>query len=106
MEDIPAADLYDPALPNDLLQYWERRRVAATRQRLQHEQAERLQQQETLRQAAARERQELLAQGQYDVLKEQLQQPRGRGRGVSNVPAWMLKQQQADEPSSKGNQRD
>ena len=92
---IPEKDLYDPAVPNDLLQYWERARAARERQRLQQERADQLRQQEALRQAAKREREALASQGQYEALAQRHFQA-GRGRGVSNVPAWMLKQQQRD----------
>ena len=92
---INEEDLYDPALPNDLLQYWERAKAARERQRLEKEQADRLQQQEELRRAAWQERQALIETGQYQVLAQKMTDlPRGRGRGVSNIPAWMLKQQQ------------
>ena len=94
---LDPADLYDPSVPNDLLHYWERARAARERQRLQRQHAERLQQQEALRHAAAQERQALAQAGQYHVLlAQQIQKTtaRGRGRGVSNVPASMLKQQQ------------
>ena len=90
---IHPEDLYDPELPNDLLQYWERAKAARERVRLEREQAARARQQEELSRAAWQERQALLQAGQYAVLVEKMP-PRGRGRGVSNVPAWMLKQQQ------------
>lgn len=125
---IPPEDLYDPALPNDLLQYWQRCRAERERQRLQKEQAEKWRQQQALQRAAQQERQALLQQGQYHILAQQLQQQqpsaaavavaagRGRGRGVSNVPAWMqhkvgaavgggvatsTSRSSTDEPSSK-----
>jgi hypothetical protein len=93
-------DLYDPAIPNDLLQYRERQAAIRHRQRLQAQQAQALADQEALRQQAIATRQALIQAGQLDVVVAQENAAlasRGRGRGISNLPAWMIKKQQEEQ---------
>ena len=82
-------DPYDPMVPNDLLEYWERKAVAAERERLEREKLEQLQQQDALRRQLDMERRALEQEGNADKLAEHVRQ-RGRGRGVSNLPAWLV----------------
>ena len=93
-------DLYDPALPNDLEQYWQRQRAAQERQRLQEERRQQLADQQALQEAAAAARQALVQAGQYEAVQAQEGVSRGRGRGLSNLPAWMT-QKQPQGPSEK-----
>jgi hypothetical protein len=85
-------DPYDPMVPNDLLQYWERKAVTAERERLERERLDQLQVQQDLRQRLEIERRELEREGNVDKLMENERQ-RGMGRGVSNLPAWMVAKQ-------------
>ena len=81
-------DPYDPMVPNDLLQYWEHKALAAEREALERQRVEQLQQQQDLRRQLDLERQREIDQQGFTV-----ERPRGRGRGVSNLPAWMMAQQ-------------
>ncbi|GAX12602.1 hypothetical protein FisN_13Lh062 [Fistulifera solaris] len=81
------SDRYDPFLPNDLLEYWERKAV---------EEMWRAQAQAEQQLLLNREQAEQLRGKQEEEMRlnksEQL--PRGRGRGgLSNLPAWMVEQQ-------------
>ncbi|GKY93219.1 hypothetical protein MPSEU_000289700 [Mayamaea pseudoterrestris] len=89
-------DPYDPLVPNDLLQYWERRAVAADRERLEQERLEHIKEQQDLRQRLEMERRHLEREGNVDKLMENERQRNGRGRGVSNLPAWLLAKQQQE----------
>ena len=87
-------DPYDPMVPNDLLQYWERKQAAIERERLIQERQVKLREQEVLRQRLAEERKQLASEGNINRLVEhRLQTTMGRGRGVSNLPAWVIEQQ-------------
>ena len=89
-------DPYDPLVPNDLLQYWERRALAKKREYLERERRETLEEQNRIRKVLAEERQELERKGDVDKLVEHRMQHgmgRGRGRGVSNLPAWLVEKQ-------------
>lgn len=76
-------DRYDPQLPNDLLEYWERKTIeqtwraheAAAAQRRAQQEVEQIRPSSTSVEPAAR----------------------GRGqRGISNLPAWMVEQQRRE----------
>lgn len=111
-------DPYDPYIPNDLLQYWERQALAQERERLERETREALEKQRLLRERLERERQELEQSGNYQELIQRqittggdvgpatglpirgnamgdgsMGRGRGRGRGVSNLPAWLVEKQ-------------
>ena len=93
-------DPYDPLLPNDLLQYWEYRSLAVERERLFQEQQASMREKEELLQQLARERQQLEEAGDYDKVVEHQLQQRGRmtglGRGLSNLPAWLVEKQRKE----------
>ena len=91
-------DLYDPMLPNDLLQYWERKSLAVEREKLFREQQATIRNQEELRQQVERERARLEEKGDHAKLVEhRMQQGLGRGRGgVSNLPAWLVEKQKKE----------
>jgi len=93
-------DPYDPLLPNDLLQNWEHKSLAVEREKLFRQQQASMREQEELRQQLARERQQLEQAGDHDKLvKHRLQQQpsmMGRGRGVSNLPAWLVEKQKKE----------
>ena len=84
------ADPYDPSKPNDYIQWCEERLDRRRMRRLEDENRRTLQAQEEQRIAKEKERAEALERG--DLAKLQATLPsmgRGRGRGVSNLPAWM-----------------
>ncbi len=93
-------DPYDPYLPNDLLEYWERQSLAEERRMMEQEARERLQQQQALRQELARPQ---VQQHENEVQSSPSIPAVGRGRGgISNLPAWMLKQIQQQQESHDG----
>lgn len=107
-------DPYDPFVPNDLLQHWQRRALTDQRRRLERERAEA---EERLRMQAEREREELLERdGDVDTYIEREVRRRGggsaggggggfgrgRGRGVSNLPAWLVEKQRKEQESRLG----
>ena len=86
-------DPYDPMVPNDLLQYWERKQFEKERIQLENERQQALEQQERLREHLQKEREELARAGNVEQLA---QRSMGRGRGISNLPAWMLEQRASE----------
>lgn len=113
LKKLEEDDPYDPMVPNDLLQYWEKKAVEQQRLQLQAEQQRILAQQEQMRVQLERERQELSRKGQMEQLVEHRLQHsmagstvgsgHGRGRGVSNLPAWLVEKQriEADQLNKK-----
>ncbi len=90
-------DPYDPMVPNDLLQYWENKALAVERERLEREARETLEQHQRLRQQLEREREELQKSGNVDRLVEHhTKRSMGRGRGLSNLPAWLVEKQRKE----------
>jgi hypothetical protein len=90
-------DPYDPMIPNDLLQYWENKALAVERERLERETRDTLEQQQHLRQQLEREREELQKSGNVDRLVEHhTKRSMGRGRGLSNLPAWLVEKQRKE----------
>ena len=91
------SDPYDPLFPNDLLQYWERKSFEKDRIRLEQERQQALEDQERLREQLKKEREELARSGNLQELQQREQRrPMGRGRGVSNIPAWLIEKQKHD----------
>jgi hypothetical protein len=94
------ADPYDPHVPNDLLAYRERKTIEQGRLALEREARETLERQQRLRQQLEEERQRVQESGRASEIIEHHAKmsliSRGRGRGVSNLPAWLL-QKQKDE---------
>ena len=93
-------DPYDPYVPNDLLQYWDRQALIHEQRQLEEETKQALEQQRILREQLERERQELQKQGNLTQLVGGL--GRGRGRGVSNLPAWLVAQQEQQKEDGIG----
>lgn len=90
-------DPYDPMVPNDLLQYWENKALAVERERLERQAHETLEEQQRLRQQLEREREELQKSGNVDRLVEyHTKRSMGRGRGLSNLPAWLVEKQRKE----------
>jgi hypothetical protein len=99
-------DPYDPMIPNDLLQYWENKALAVERERLEREAQETFEEQQRLRQQLEREREELHKAGNVDMLAEHhTKRSMGRGRGLSNLPAWLVEKQRKErEATNDGGQ--
>lgn len=121
-EAVEITDPYDPYIPNDLLQYWEKQAVAQERSRLEQETRDAMERQRVLREQLDRERQELLqnstarsggsgrssstATAAAAVLATAMGgmgRGRGRGRGgVSNLPAWLIEKQRKEAAEGLG----
>lgn len=89
-------DPYDPHLPNDLHAYWGRQAAEKQRMKLEEEARETLERQQRLREQLELERQHLEKKGNLNEIVQhrvQTSMGRGRGRGVSNLPAWVVKKQ-------------
>lgn len=88
-------DLYDPLVPNDLLQYWEQKVLAVEREKLMLQREETIREQEQLRLQLEQERMQLEKQGDVNkIVEHRMQRSIGRGRGgVSNLPAWLVEKQ-------------
>jgi hypothetical protein len=96
-EEEEITDPYDPYVPNDLLQYWDRQAVIQEQQQLEQETRKALEQQRVLREQLESERQTLQRQGNLEQLTSS-GMGRGRGRGgVSNLPAWLVAKQQQEQ---------
>ncbi|KAL3894946.1 MAG: hypothetical protein SGARI_007596, partial [Bacillariaceae sp.] len=102
-------DPYDPFVPNDLLQYWERQAAAQERAKLEQETREAMERQRVLREQLQRERQELLRTGSggkdttaVAAAMGGMGRGRGRGRGLSNLPAWLIEKQRKEAAEGLG----
>jgi hypothetical protein len=110
-------DPYDPYVPNDLAQYWDRQALAKERHELEREAREAFERQQALRLQLEKEREESQKRGDYQAIiqkqQEQLQQQqqvlamgrgrgRGRGRRVSNLPAWLVEKQRKEQEEQLG----
>ena len=96
---------YDPFVPNDLLQYWERQAAVQERKELEREAKEAMEAQARMRKQLEVERQELERSGDVNKLAEHHENRarmiasgggRGRGRGVSNLPKWLVDKQKEE----------
>ena len=95
---------YDPYCPNDYLAYRERKKMEQIRKDMQASALQRLEQQEMLRKKIEEERTKLIESGDFSKIVEKSRGDRegvvvgggtgnGRGRGVTNLPAWLVKKQ-------------
>jgi hypothetical protein len=88
-------DPYDPHFPNDLQAYWSRKAAEKHRLYLEKEARDTLERQQRLRDELDQERREIEKKGNIqEIIQHRVQTSmgRGRGRGVSNLPAWMVNQ--------------
>lgn len=94
-------DPYDPLVPNDLLQYWERKALAVEREKLMEQREETIREQELLRLQLEQERMGLEKLGDVDkIVEHRVQRSLGMGRGgVSNLPAWLVEKHKLRQPS-------
>jgi len=89
-------DLYDPYVPNDLLEYWETLAAKKHREKLERDTREALEQQKAMRKQLEEDRKALLQQATMGSSAPFPRQARGRGRGVSNLPAWLVEKQRTN----------
>lgn len=105
-------DPYDPLVPNDLLQHWERRAAMQERKELEREHEAAMKSQAKIREQLEVERRHLEQSGDANKLLEHRNRMinsvgggviagvggrgRGRGRGVSNLPKWLVDQQRKE----------
>ena len=92
-------DPYDPMVPNDLLQYRRTQAIAREKHRLLEERDAAIRDQEMMRRRIEEERLQLEKEGNMEkIVEHRVQQGMGRGRGgVSNLPAWVVAQQQQEQ---------
>jgi hypothetical protein len=96
-------DVYDPHVPNDLFVYWDCKTMEKQRIELEREAQETLQRQESLRKQLEQERESITKSGNFEDIVQHYTQTsmgRGRGRGVSNLPAWLVQKQRVELGSS------
>lgn len=84
-------DPYDPYQPNDFLVCRHEQAALQHWERLEQEREAALEAQDALRTTLRQERQALVERKEYSRLHAQ-----GRGRGVSNLPAWLVAQQERE----------
>lgn len=104
-ESVTEETAYDPFVPNDLLQYWERQAAVQERKELEREAKEAMEAQARMRKQLELERQKLEEAGDVNKLAEHQENRariisseggRGRGRGVSNLPKWLVDKQKKE----------
>lgn len=94
-------DPYDPHVPNDLLAYRERKEIEQSRLKLEREARETMERQQQLRQQLEEERQRIHQSGASanEIIEHRTKTALmggGRGRGISNLPAWLIKKQKEE----------
>jgi hypothetical protein len=108
-DEANVTDPYDPHIPNDLLAYRERMAMQQERERLKREAIETLERQKQLRLQLEKERQRIEASGRaIDIIEHRTKinlSSNGRGRGINNLPAWLLKKQQEEMGTSESDNR-
>lgn len=103
-------DPYDPFCPNDYLEYCEEKRREIERKELEKSTREALHQQQIIREQIVEERRKMIEIGDYQSVVSSVRnrehnsisdtEHNGRGRGVRNLPAWLLNKQQQDTSDS------
>ena len=103
-------DPYDPFCPNDYLEFCEEKRREIERKELEKATREALQQQQIIREQIVEERRKMIEIGDYQSVvssvrnreNNSISDPEhiGRGRGVRNLPAWLVNKQQQDTSDS------
>lgn len=83
-------DPYDPSKPNDYLKYCEEKLERKRQKQIEEENKRAVEETERLRLAVERERAKAMEEGDLARVQATLVgSGRGRGRGVTNLPAWM-----------------
>jgi len=91
--DQKITDPYDPFVPNDLLDYWEKLAAKKHREHLERETKEALERQKEMRKQLEEERSEIRMGVNLNMATGM---GRGRGRGLSNLPAWLVEEQRKE----------
>jgi len=82
-------DPYEPSRPHDYLRWCEERLEKKKQDKLADENKIRIQEAEKIRIDQERERAQAMESGDMQRIQSTLGAGRGRGRGLSNMPAWM-----------------
>eukprot|EP00557_Chaetoceros_sp_GSL56_P002948 CAMPEP_0176487448 /NCGR_PEP_ID=MMETSP0200_2-20121128/6137_1 /TAXON_ID=947934 /ORGANISM="Chaetoceros sp., Strain GSL56" /LENGTH=287 /DNA_ID=CAMNT_0017884277 /DNA_START=64 /DNA_END=927 /DNA_ORIENTATION=- len=104
---VRSADMYHPMMPNDYLAYRQRKENELLQANLEKQAQKTLEMQRKLREQIEEERRKALDSGDAKkIIESRLTTPventmisgigRGRGRGLSNLPAWLVKKQQEE----------
>jgi splicing factor 45 len=84
------SDPYDPSKPNDYLKYCEERTEKKRHKHLEEENKRAIDEAERVREAVEKERAKAMEEGDLARVQATLVGVgRGRGRGLTNLPAWM-----------------
>ncbi len=86
--------IYDPHVPNDYLQFKEDESQKAYRAELEASAREAMEVQRIMQEQVERERAAIERGGNLDQIVASRNTGRGRGRGISNLPAWLVKKQE------------
>jgi hypothetical protein len=108
---VRSADMYHPMMPNDYLAYKQRKENELLQANLEKQAQITLEMQRKLREQIEEERRKALDSGDVNkIIESRLAKPmekavtngigRGRGRGLSNLPAWLVKKQQEENQST------
>jgi hypothetical protein len=116
-DSVTPANAYNPHFPNDYLAHLERKKTERIQKELQQSALQRLDQQEKLRKKIEEERRKIESSGDVNKIVESRMggsdavaagvggvtahamggAGRGRGRGVQNLPSWLIKKQQEEQ---------
>jgi hypothetical protein len=97
-------EAYDPRRPNDYLAYCKERDEAKRLEKLAGENRRRLEEMEQARMELERQRKEAAERKDYKTLATasiSAGESRGRGRGLSNLPSWVVQQMKEEEEKEK-----
>lgn len=105
---VRSADMYHPMMPNDYLAYKQRKENELLQANLEKQAQMTMEMQRKLREQIEEERRKALDSGDVKrIIESRVTKPmesgavtsgmgRGRGRGLSNLPAWLVKKQQEE----------
>lgn len=102
-------DPYDPRRPNDYFEICKDREEKKRKRQIAEENQRKLEENNRIRADLERQRREAMEKQDYKTLAANasmpasatLSIPSGRGRGVSNLPAWLVQKMQQDEEEEK-----
>ncbi len=90
---VQPADMYNPMEPNDYLAYRQMRENELIRADLEKQAIKTMEMQQKLRSQIEEERQKALQTGDFEKVASEDAARMGRGRGMSNLPSWLVKKQ-------------
>ena len=94
--------IYDPHVPNDYLQFKQDESQKAYRAEVEASAREAMEVQRIMQEQVERERAAIERGGNLDQIVASRNSGRGRGRGISNLPAWLVKKQEQQQQQQKG----